>query len=67
MNTCTKKPYRAQWQALAALRAVRRACQRRGNRAPTGVHLCTPCRAWHLTSKSKTQRPPWVSPEARRG
>lgn len=59
MAVCEKLPYLTQLQAELALRAIARRARERGRRGPTGSYLCRPCRRWHLTSKSKSQRPPW--------
>lgn len=60
MATCSKIPYRSLQAAKVALHAVRRSARVTGRRPPTGAYLCSICRAWHLTSKSRIQRPPWA-------
>lgn len=60
MAECTKKLYKVRREALLALRAIRRRAEARACKAPTGAYFCTPCRGWHLTSKSRTQVPPWA-------
>lgn len=59
MVACDKKPYPTQWRAEVALRACARRARQRGRPEPTGTYLCRHCRRWHLTSKSKSQTPPW--------
>ena len=60
MTDCTKCVYPTQWAASRALKAIQRKLESRGGKVPTGSYLCTSCRGWHLTSKSKSQIPPWV-------
>ena len=57
--SCSKLPYRTQWMALCAMRAIVRKRQGRTVKVPTGAYLCSQCRCWHLTSKSGIQTPPW--------
>lgn len=64
--SCSKLPYRSQFIALRALRAVARKSRRRNRKAPTGTYLCSECRCWQLTSKSGNQTPPWVRRRAAR-
>lgn len=59
MAVCTKRPYATQLQADLAMRAIARRPRQRGRPEPTGSYLCS-CRRWHLTSKSKSQTPPWA-------
>lgn len=42
-----------------AMRAIRRKKPARGLNGPTGAYFCPKCKGWHLTSKSRTQTPPW--------
>ncbi len=59
MTNCNKKPYRMQWQAELARRAISRRLEARPLASPTGIYLWE-CRRWHLTSKSNSQKAPWV-------
>lgn len=47
MSACTKKSYASPGEALRALSILRR----RGYPSLTGVHPCSACHAWHITSK----------------
>jgi hypothetical protein len=47
MSACTKKSYVSPGEALRALSVLRR----NGYPNLTGVHPCSECRAWHVTSK----------------
>ncbi len=60
MTGCTKRRYDTRWVAGLALRAVQRKSEALGRKPPTGSYLCGSCRGWHLTSKSKSQVPPWA-------
>jgi hypothetical protein len=60
MSGCSKVSYRDYATAQLTLKAVQRQNTKRDKRLPTGVHYCSSCRAWHLTSKSRTQTPPWL-------
>lgn len=64
--SCSKLPYRTQWMALCAMRAIVRKCRGRDVKVPTGAYLCSECRCWHLTSKSRTQAPPWETRRTKR-
>ena len=64
--SCSKQPYRTQWMALCAMRAIVLRCQGQNVKVPTGACLCSACRCWHLTSKSGTQTPPWDKRRAAR-
>lgn len=57
--SCSKLPYRTQWMALRAMRAIGRKSKWPGAVVPIGAHFCSECRCWHLTSRSRTQTPPW--------
>lgn len=59
MSVCAKIPYPTRGSAEFALRAIHGVSLTRGRKPPTGAYFCTPCRQWHLTSKSKSQVPPW--------
>jgi hypothetical protein len=59
MSDCSKIPYRSCTEATLAMRAIRRKKTARGLNGPTGAYLCPTCKRWHLTSKSRTQTPPW--------
>ncbi len=70
MLECSKKPYANRWAAERALQAIRESCRSRDRRAPTGSYWCGLCKAWHLTSKSKSRTPSWFRnrrPQAERG
>jgi len=54
-EACSKVRYPSQLHAELALAALRRNAERR----ETGSYLCSVCRRWHLTSKSRSQVPPW--------
>jgi hypothetical protein len=60
MTECTKRLYETQWAATRALLAVQPKMERLHRKVPTGAYFCSTCRGWHLTSKSKTQIPPWA-------
>ena len=62
MADCKKRPYLSEWDAIAALRAIRRKSDGAAGRQVRGAYFCPACRVWHLTSKSKTRRPPWKKP-----
>lgn len=47
--SCSKLPYRTQWMALRAMRAIGRKSSRPGAVVPIGAHFCSECRCWHLT------------------
>jgi hypothetical protein len=64
--SCSKQPYRTQWMALCAMRAIIRKRQGQDVKVPTGAYLCSECRRWHLTSKSGSQMPPWGKGRAKR-
>ena len=57
--SCSKVPYPTQQAAMAAFHGILRANRGRNRKVPTGTHLCSQCRAWHVTSKSGHQVPPW--------
>lgn len=59
MSTCSKTPYQTQWLAELTLKKVRQLNASRGKKCPTGTYFCASCRAFHLTSKSVSQKPPW--------
>lgn len=60
MHVCSKIPYRTQWQAEVVLCRLRGLNAARGRKCLTGSYLCSACKAWHLTSKSRSQTPPWA-------
>lgn len=47
MSACTKKSYPSPGEALRVLSIL----LRRGYPNLTGVHPCSACHAWHITSK----------------
>ena len=55
MLDCSKKCYPSQRPAERALQAVQESCRVTGRRDPTGSYWCSICKAWRLTSKSKSQ------------
>jgi hypothetical protein len=64
---CSKNAYPSQWAAERALHAIQASRRSHGRKAPTGSsYWCDLCKAWHLTSKSKSQTPSW-SREKRSG
>jgi hypothetical protein len=65
MPSCSKICYATQDVAEFHLGAIRRINGRRGKRCPTGSYLCPYCRAWHLTSHSRSQVAPWVKAAGR--
>lgn len=54
---CRKTTYPTKIHAELALRAIRK---RYPDRPERGVHFCSHCRGWHLTSRRKSQREPWA-------
>lgn len=60
MLICAKKSYSSQWSAERALGAVQDYCRSHGRKPPTGSYWCPNCKAWHLTSKSKSRTPSWL-------
>lgn len=64
MAVCTKRPYSTQLQAELAMRVIARRARLKGRPEPTGSYLCSHCHRWHLTSKSKSQTPPWAKASA---
>lgn len=67
MAECVKVRYRSEWAARAALRAIQRKYEGDIRRRERGMHFCSRCRAWHLTSTSKSQIAPWASKRRRIG
>jgi hypothetical protein len=59
---CNKKPYEDFWSARQGLVAVRVKFLRHGKKPPTGIHPCSECRGWHLTSRGGYLKPPWQDP-----
>jgi hypothetical protein len=64
MSGCSKIRYANRQSAIAAMRAIARRYRNGDRTYPTGVYLCSPCRSWHLTSKSGIQVPPWAKARA---
>lgn len=60
MLDCSKKSHTSQWAAERALRAIQELRRSRGGKSPTGSYWCGQCKAWHLTSKSKSRTSRWV-------
>ena len=54
---CNKKPYETFWLARAAMTALR--AKQGGQGSPSGVHPCSACRGWHVTSHGGYVSPPW--------
>lgn len=63
MLDCSKKSYPSQWAAERALHAIQDAYRSHGRKAPTGSYWCGLCKAWHLTSKSKSRKSELVQNE----
>jgi len=57
--TCAKIPFPNQHVARAIARKVRRRNEARGLWVPKGIHWCSCCKAWHLTSKRQSGTPWW--------
>ncbi len=64
MLNCAKKSYPNQWSAERALRAIQNHSRAQGRKPPTGSYWCPHCKTWHLTSKSKSRTPTWLSRRA---
>lgn len=60
MLDCSKKSYPNQRAAERALHVIQESCRSLGRKVPTGSYWCSLCRAWHLTSRSKSRTPPWL-------
>lgn len=60
MLDCSKKSYPSQGAAERALHAIQNSCRSDGRKVPTGSYWCGLCKAWHLTSKSKSRTPSWL-------
>lgn len=67
MLDCSKNSYPSQWAAERALQAIQEAAPSPDRKIPTGSYWCSLCRAWHLTSKSKSQTAPWLKATRTRG
>ena len=59
MSDCSKIYYPNRAVASFAMRAIASRYEARDLKGPAGVYFCTPCKGWHLTSKSGTQIAPW--------
>jgi hypothetical protein len=57
MPHCIKRPYPSAKAAALVLRAIKRAQPLRSER---GIHPCTDCRAFHLTSARASERNKWT-------
>lgn len=66
MSECTKVGYPTLYLAKSQLPFIAERCRRRGKRSPRGIHFCTACRQWHLTSRPGIQVPPWLRKKAPR-
>lgn len=56
METCSKKPFLKPENALIAMRVIERRNRARGAWLPRGIHPCSTCRAWHITSKRQSRQ-----------
>ena len=59
MLECEKIRYQTLNRAGLALRAIRRRTAGRRTRLPVGIHWCSRCAGWHLTSK-RVKLPRWA-------
>jgi len=59
MLACEKIRYQTLNHAGLALRAIRARTGGRSTRLPVGIHWCSQCVGWHLTSK-RVKLPRWV-------
>ena len=57
MLACTKRPYPTLVAAALVLRRIRDASPRRRE---VGIHPCSVCRAFHLTSHTSAARNRWT-------
>ena len=55
METCSKKPFLTPEDARTAMRVIERRNRARGAWLPKGIHPCSTCRAWHITSKRQSR------------
>jgi len=55
METCSKKPYLTPEDAVTAMRGIERRNRARGAWLPKGIHPCSTCRAWHITSTRQSR------------
>jgi hypothetical protein len=53
MQKCRKVPYPTRWHAQRALQAVQESVS--PSRREKAAYPCAACKAWHLTSKSRTR------------
>lgn len=58
MPACTKLPYSTLAAARRALHGIRGAHPERGE---VGIHPCSECRAFHLTSAASAARNRWTA------
>ena len=59
MDSCSKIPYLTADIAGIAMQSIRRRSPA-GKRLPEGIHPCSECRAWHVTSKRGSARNKWT-------
>lgn len=59
MESCPKKPFPTPGDARTAMQVIERRHRAREAWLPTGIHPCSTCRAWHVTSKKRSGIPPW--------
>ena len=61
MTTCPKTPYPSLYTAGRALLAARaRMLEQHRDRVVVGIHPCTQCGAFHLTSNPKSATSSWT-------
>lgn len=63
--SCSKRPYRTQWMALCAMRAIIRKCQGQNVTVPTGAYLCSPADAGTSRQSRGLRRHPGTRSEPR--
>lgn len=56
MDACSKKPFLKPEDAWTAARVIERRNRSRGVWLPRGIHPCSSCRAWHITSKRQSRQ-----------
>ncbi len=59
MKTCSKQPFPTPKDARTAMRVIERRNRAREAWLPRGIHPCSTCRAWHITSKKQSGTAPW--------
>jgi len=62
MPACTKRPYPTAVAARVALNRIRTAHPERGE---IGIHPCSECGAFHLTSAASATRNKWTASPSR--